>query len=61
MDARAILRDTFIISVLLILVVYWVGSTHLLDALLTKPVPLLYAATGRDSSGAFQNYPSGGQ
>lgn len=55
-----ILRDTFLLSLLLIVVVYWSGSVHLVQALGDKGNSLLLTATGRNQQGQFANYPSGG-
>ena len=49
----------FALSVLLILVVYFVGLTTDLSAFSVAARRLIYSLTGRDASGAFAKYPTG--
>jgi len=55
--ANNILRDTFFLAVILIVVVYYVGSTNLLKTGLTQGNSLLLTATGRNQQGTFEPYP----
>jgi uncharacterized protein YebE (UPF0316 family) len=53
------LRYFFMISALLVIVVYFVGSSTVGSALAHMIQTISYAATGRNSSGNFANYPGG--
>lgn len=53
------LRYFFILSALLIIVVYFVGSSTVGAALAHMIQTISYAATGRNSTGNFAAYPSG--
>jgi hypothetical protein len=53
-------RYFFILAALLIVVVYFAGSTRLVAALGDTLVKVGYALTGRTSSGQFAAYPAGG-
>lgn len=50
----------FVIMLVLILVVYYVGATNVGQTLFTGIVNTVYALTGRSQQGVFQNYPGGG-
>jgi hypothetical protein len=50
----------FIIAIVLIILVYYIGATNVLQAGANAAVRLSYALTGRTSSGQFANYPGGG-
>lgn len=54
------IRDLFILSLVLILVAYYAGAIQLGKTLFTGTNMLLLTATGRDQSGQFAPYPSGG-
>ncbi len=49
----------FALSVLLVLVAYWKGSTAITGAFFNGLVATGYAFTGRTPQGAFAAYPSG--
>jgi hypothetical protein len=49
----------FALSALLILVVYWKGSTSITGAISNGLVAVGYAFTGRTPQGTFAAYPSG--
>ena len=53
-------RYLFILAILLIVVAYWAGSTKVLAGLFSGTTALDYAVTGRNASGAFAAYPTGG-
>ncbi len=50
------LRYLFILSLLLIAVAYYVGSTNLLNSLFSGSNDILLTATGRTSNGTFAGY-----
>jgi hypothetical protein len=50
----------FAISLVLVLVAYYAGTQRVLSSGSSALVNLINAATGRDSSGQFAAYPSGG-
>lgn len=54
-----ILRDTFVLAVILIVIVYYVGANQLAKTGFSGAKDLLYAGTGRNAQGQFQPYPSG--
>ncbi len=54
------IRYFFILSALLIIVVYFKGSTAVGESISHMLQTISYAATGRNSSGNFANYPAGG-
>lgn len=54
------LKYFFILSALLILVVYFKGTASLGDTVGHVVQTISYAATGRNASGNFAAYPSGG-
>lgn len=54
------LRYFFILSALLIIVVYFAGSSKVADAFANMIQTISYAATGRNASGNFAAYPTGG-
>lgn len=54
------IRYFFLISALLIIVVYFVGFGNDVSVFGHVFQVLSYAFTGRDSSGKFANYPTGG-
>lgn len=58
MDSDRVLFYGFALSVLLIVVVYFVGVATDAQALGSAVNSLLLTVTGRDSSGAFAQYPS---
>ena len=49
----------FVLMLALILVAYYVGASTDFAAFAKGSQQLIYALTGRDSSGKFANYPSG--
>lgn len=53
------LRYFFMISALLVIVVYFVGSSTVGAAFVHMIQTISYAATGRNNQGNFANYPSG--
>lgn len=59
MGAQA-LKYFFLISALLVAVVYFTGSSTLLAAGAHAIQTISYAATGRTSTGGFAGYPGGG-
>lgn len=56
-ELRTTLYYLFILSLVLIAVVYYVGVQTDAGALKDLGTSLLYASTGRNSGGQFQNYP----
>lgn len=58
MGAQA-LRYFFIISALLVIVVYFIGSSTVGSAFAHMIQTISYAATGRNAQGNFANYPGG--
>lgn len=58
------MKYIFILSLILVAVAYYAGSTRVLDSLGKNVGSLILTSTGRDSSGAFaaypQNAPTGG-
>jgi hypothetical protein len=54
------LRDIFIISVLLVIAVYFVGFSTDLATFGTALTGLINTATGRNAQGQFAGYPTGG-
>ena len=54
------IRYIFILAFVLIVVAYWAGSTKVLGSLFSGTTALDYAVTGRDASGKFAAYPTGG-
>ncbi len=55
-----VVRDLFILMALLIAVAYFTGAATDTNALAAGFTKLIYAATGRTSTGTFAAYPSGG-
>jgi hypothetical protein len=53
------IKYLFYLAVLLIVVVYFVGSSTLTAAIGNTLVKIGYAFTGRTASGQFANYPGG--
>ena len=51
------LRYIFILSFVLILVAYYLGSTNVLNALGSNLIGLIDTATGRTANGQFAGYP----
>jgi hypothetical protein len=51
------IRYIFVLSLILILVAYWAGSTQVLSQLGKTGVSILNTATGRTSGGTFAAYP----
>jgi hypothetical protein len=58
MGAQA-LRYLFILSAILVIVVYFIGSSTVAAAFGHVLQTISYAATGRNAQGNFANYPSG--
>lgn len=58
-DVNTTITDIFIVSVLLVIVVYFVGFATDVTTVSTATKNLIYAATGRNAAGQFQNYPQG--
>lgn len=54
-----VLFYAFAISVLLIIVVYFIGLSTDLSSFASAARSLIYSVTGRNSSGQFATYPSG--
>lgn len=50
--------DIFKISILLIIVVYFVGFTSDVSTISSSTASLINVATGRDASGKFSQYPT---
>jgi hypothetical protein len=50
----------FVLSLILVSVAYYVGSTSVLNSLGTNIGSLILTSTGRNSSGTFSAYPAGG-
>ncbi len=59
-EIDAALRYIFIISLVLVLVAYWAGTRGVADVLGKNINMLILTVTGRDSSGKFAAYPTGG-
>ena len=51
----------FWLSMVLILVAYYIGSTNLLAQIGSTVGSLILTSTGRDQNGKFAAYPTGGQ
>ena len=58
--AEDAIRYIFILSVILILVAYYLGTTNVLNSFGTQLGNIINISTGRTTSGAFAAYPSGG-
>jgi len=56
-ESSAAIRYIFVLSFVLILVAYYVGSTNLIDTLRKAGVSLINAGTGRNVNGDFAGYP----
>jgi len=54
------LRYFFVLSAILIIVVYFSGSTAVANAFSHMVQTISYAVTGRNASGNFAAYPTGG-
>ena len=57
-DTMIALRYIFILSLILILVAYWAGTQRVGETFGQQLVNLIYAGTGRTSSGTFAAYPT---
>lgn len=57
-DFRLALGYIFFLSILLLVLVYYVGLTQDLPTVKDFIVSLIYSATGRNSQGAFAQYPT---
>lgn len=53
------IRYIFVLSLILIVVAYFAGSTKVLNSLGSTTNSLIQTATGRNSSGDFAAYPTG--
>jgi hypothetical protein len=53
----AAIRYIFVLSFLLILVAYYLGSTNVIDSLGRNVTGLVNATTGRNAQGQFAGYP----
>lgn len=53
------IRYIFVLSLILIVVAYFAGSTKVLSSLGSTTNSLILTATGRNSSGDFAAYPTG--
>ncbi len=51
------LNYIFWLSMVLVIVAYYAGSTRVLDSIGKQVGSLILISTGRDSSGAFAGYP----
>lgn len=58
-EVDSAIRYIFVLSLILIIVAYYAGSTNVLKTLGSTTVSLLNTSTGRDASGKFSSYPSG--
>lgn len=58
--AEDAIRYIFILSVILILVAYYLGTVRVLDTFGTQLGNIIDISTGRTTSGQFAAYPSGG-
>lgn len=56
-DVRAAIYYIFVISVILVLVAYYAGTTNVASTLGQQAVNLIYAGTGRTQGGTFAAYP----
>lgn len=54
------IRYIFVLSLILIIVAYFAGTQKVLSTLGSTTNSLIQTATGRNSSGDFAAYPSGG-
>ncbi len=54
------LRYLFVLAFALIVLAYYAGANKLLGTAFKGTTALDYAATGRDTSGKFAGYPTGG-
>lgn len=54
------IRYMFFLMALLIIVAYFVGAATETNSLASGATKLIYALTGRSSTGQFSAYPSGG-
>ncbi len=59
MDVDKTIYYGFIISLVLVLVVYYIGTTSVGQTLFAGIVSTSYALTGRTPQGTFANYPGG--
>lgn len=57
-EVDSAIRYIFVLSLILIIVAYYVGSQNVLSTLGTATTGLLYTATGRTSQGTFTPYPA---
>lgn len=58
-EVDSAIRYIFVISLILVIVAYYVGSQNVLSTLGATTGSLLNTATGRNSQGQFAAYPSG--
>ena len=54
------IRYIFVLSFILIIVAYYIGSTQVLSTGASAATGLINAVTGRTSSGGFSSYPTNG-
>lgn len=59
-EVDSAIRYIFVLSLILIIVAYYVGSQNVLSTLGGTTTSLLNTATGRNAQGQFASYPSGG-
>lgn len=56
-DFMVAIRYIFVISLILVIVAYFAGSTQVLSTLGSTTNTLIQTATGRNSQGQFASYP----
>lgn len=54
------IRYIFVLSLILVIVAYFTGATGILKSIFGGANTLILSSTGRDSSGKFAGYPTGG-
>lgn len=59
-EVDSAIRYIFVISLVLIIVAYWLGSQKVLTTLGTTTGSLINTATGRNAQGQFAAYPGNG-
>lgn len=58
-EVDSAIRYIFVISLVLVIVAYYIGSQNVLSTLGATTGSLLNTVTGRNSQGQFASYPSG--
>jgi len=54
---RTTLQYIFVLSLVLVVVVYWAGTQKVLETIFSKVNTIILTSTGRKASGEFANYP----